>query len=164
MTWYLIQTKPRQELIAEKNLKNQGYECYLPLLKVEKIQTTSLEIVQVPLFSRYLFIQLESGFESKSWAPIRSTKGVSNLVKFGQEPAKVHDELIGLIKSRESMSSKVVPLFMPGQILQIKDGPFAGLEAIYKDMSSERRVVVLLELMSKPVKLMLELNSVKQVS
>jgi transcriptional antiterminator RfaH len=60
MTWYLIQTKPRQEVIAEKNLKNQGYECYLPLLKVEKIQTTLLEIVEVPLFSRYLFIQLES--------------------------------------------------------------------------------------------------------
>lgn len=164
MTWYLIQTKPRQELIAEKNLKNQGYVCYLPVLKVEKIQTSLLEIVEVPLFSRYLFIWLESVFESKSWAPVRSTKGVSNLVKFGQEPAKVHDELIDLIKSRELTNNKVLPLFTPGQILQIEEGPFAGLEAIYKGMSSEQRVIVLLELMSKPVKIMLQLNAVKRAS
>jgi transcriptional antiterminator RfaH len=85
-------------------------------------------------------------------------------VKFGQEPAKVHDELIGLIKSRELLSNKVVPLFTPGQILQIKEGPFAGLEAVYNGIGSEQRVIVLLELMSKPVKLMLELHSVKQVS
>ncbi len=100
MTWYSIQTKPKQELIAEKNPKNQCFECYITLLKVEKIQTSSLEIFKVPLFPRYLFILLEFGFESKSWVPLRSTKGVSYLVKFGQKPAKVHDELIGLIKSR----------------------------------------------------------------
>ncbi len=60
------------------------------------------------------------------------------------------------------MSSKIVPLFMPGQFLQIKGGPFAGLEVINKDMSSEWREVVLLELMSKPVELILGLNSVKK--
>lgn len=117
MTCYLIQTKSKQVLISEKNPKNQGYECYLRLLRVEKIQKISLEIFKAPLFSRYLFIPLEFSFELKRWAPIRLTKGMSSLVKFGQEPTKNHDELIVLMKSRESMSSKVTPLFMPGQIL-----------------------------------------------
>ena len=35
--WYLIQTKPRQEIRAQNNLKQQGYKVYCPMLSVEKI-------------------------------------------------------------------------------------------------------------------------------
>lgn len=36
MSWYLIQTKPKLEMLALENLANQGYECYLPMMNVEK--------------------------------------------------------------------------------------------------------------------------------
>tara|TARA_B110000971_G_scaffold102051_1_gene104949 strand:- start:789 stop:938 length:150 start_codon:yes stop_codon:yes gene_type:complete len=35
--WYLIQTKPRQEIRAQNNLKQQGYKVYSPMLSVGKI-------------------------------------------------------------------------------------------------------------------------------
>ena len=92
--WHLIHTKIRQERTALENLEIQGFECFLPLMRAEKLRRGALQIVQEALFPRYLFIRLGTGLESQSWAPIRSTTGVSRLVTFGQLPAKVDDELV----------------------------------------------------------------------
>ncbi len=162
MFWYLIQTKPRSENLALKNLSNQGYKCYLPMLRIEKVINKQIEIKKVPLFPRYLFINLDSNFESKSWAPIRSTRGVSNLVRYGQTPAKIHDELVEHIYSREHLSeSEIQPLFQQGQSLKIIKGPFSGFDSIYQGMDSEMRVMVLLEFMRKPLFIKLELDQLK---
>jgi transcriptional antiterminator RfaH len=164
MTWYLIQTKPRSEKVALENLTNQGYECYLPMMRVEKIINKQIEVQKVPLFPRYLFINLDIDFESKSWTPIRSTRGVSNLVRFGEAPAKIHDVLVQNIYSREHQSETYVqPLFRTGEILKIVNGPFAGFESIYQGMAAEKRVMILLEFMRKPLLITLELDQIKKV-
>jgi hypothetical protein len=33
--WYLVYSKPRQELCSLENLERQGFECFLPLIAVE---------------------------------------------------------------------------------------------------------------------------------
>ena len=99
--WYLIHTKIRQERVALENLERQGFECFLPLIRAEKLRRGALLVVQEALFPRYLFIRLGTGLESQSWAPIRSTMGVSRLVTFGLIPAKIDDELIGALRSEE---------------------------------------------------------------
>lgn len=162
MFWYLIQTKPRSENLALENLSNQGYNCYLPMMKIEKVLNKRIEIKKVPLFPRYLFVNLDLDFESKSWAPIRSTRGVSSLVRFGQSPAKIHDELVQYIYSREHLSeSKAQPLYQQGQSLKIIKGPFSGFDSIYQGMDSEMRVIVLLEFMRKPLFMKFELDQLK---
>lgn len=162
MTWYLIQTKPRSENLALNNLSNQGYECYLPMVNVEKVVNKKIKVYSVPLFPRYLFIKLNLDFESKSWFPIRSTKGVSNLVKFGQTLAKINDNLVEHIYSRERFTkAEVKPLYTFGQDLKISSGPFTGFDSIYQGMDAEMRVIVLLEFMRKPMCVSLELNHVQ---
>jgi transcriptional antiterminator RfaH len=94
MNWYLVHTKPRQEHCALENLQNQGYACYLPLLACEKLLGGKLQASWAPLFPRYLFIQLNTELQGKSWAPIRSTKGVHRLVCFGSDPARVDPALV----------------------------------------------------------------------
>lgn len=102
MHWYLVHTKPRQEKCAQESLERQGYQCYLPTLPAEKLRQSILAITHEPLFPRYLFIRLGQGDSAKSWAPTRSTKGVSRLVSFGVEPAKVDDGLIELVRTHEA--------------------------------------------------------------
>jgi transcriptional antiterminator RfaH len=161
MAWYLIQSKPRLESIALKNLNNQGYQCYLPMIKVEGVIQNKIEVKRLPLFPRYLFIKLDDEFSSKSWTPIRSTKGVSNLVKFGDTLAKIPDGLVEIIKAREFQEeSQVEPLFKKGQNLKILEGPFAGFDSIYQGADAEMRIIVLLEFMRKPVIAHLNLNNV----
>ncbi|MEW5893870.1 MAG: transcription/translation regulatory transformer protein RfaH [Pseudomonadota bacterium] len=152
MHWYLVHTKPRQERCALQNLAQQGYECYLPFITVEKLRQGALAVVEEPLFPRYLFIRLDDGLSGKGWGPIRSTRGVSRLVTFGTEPARLDARLVEQIRAREG-SNKPQPLFVPGERVQVIQGPFAGLEAIYQMTEGENRVMVLIELLSKPVRL-----------
>ncbi|MDR2678111.1 MAG: transcription/translation regulatory transformer protein RfaH [Zoogloeaceae bacterium] len=151
MYWFLIHTKPRQEVCALENLERQGYECYLPLLRVEKLRRRQVVVTEEALFPRYLFIRLGEESTGKSWHPIRSTRGVSQLVRFGSEPARVADELIDLIREKESATDTEAPraLYQPGDRLTITSGAFAGVDGIYQTMDGEQRVIMLIELMQK---------------
>lgn len=152
MHWYLVHTKPRQEDCALQNLQRQGYQCYLPMLPVERIRQGSMAVVNEPLFPRYLFIQTGVGGSAKSWAPIRSARGVNRLVCFGSEPARIDDNLIAFLQAQEvSLQNEPEPLFKPGERVRLTEGAFAGIEGIYQMTEGERRVMVLIELLSKPV-------------
>ena len=96
MHWYAIHSKPRQEERALENLERQGFETWLPMLTVEKVRRGKLAKVVEPMFSRYLFIRLDT--EQTNWSPIRSTLGVSKLVSFGNRPAVIEDALIQALR------------------------------------------------------------------
>jgi len=163
--WYVIHTKPRQEQRALANLTQQGYHCYLPLLATEKLRLGALRLLQEPLFARYLFIRLDASQSGQSWSPIRSTLGVSRLVSFGNEPAKVGAELIDALRSHANrLQTQPERLFNQGDPVQIKDGPFAGLEAIYQMPSGESRAMVLIEILSKPCQLTLPVAGLRQLA
>ena len=164
MHWYVVHTKPRQEQRALANLAQQGYSCYLPLLTIEKLRLGALTLVQEPLFARYLFIRLDASHSGKSWGPIRSTLGVSCLVSFGSEPARVGAELIESLRLHEDrLHEQPNRLFHQGDRVQIKDGPFAGLEAIYQMDDGERRAMVLIEILSKPSQLVIAPASLRKL-
>lgn len=153
MHWYLIHTKPKQERVALENLERQGYDCYLPIHRVEKARQGGLAVVDEPLFPRYLFIRLGEGGSAKCWGPIRSTRGVSRLVSFGVEPVKVLDDLIVALQAQEkSVCMQVEPWFKPGERVCLTEAPFAGIEGVYQMADGERRVMVLIELLSKQVR------------
>jgi len=162
--WYLIHCKPRQEQIALLNLQQQGFKCYLPMLPCEKLRRGKLTRVDEPLFARYLFIQLELGLNAKSWTPIRSTTGVSRLVRFGLEYAKVEAGLIECLQQNEAaINAQPQRLFSPGERLQITSGAFAGIEAVYQMTDSDQRVMVLINLLSKSVKMYLEPSELRKL-
>jgi len=152
MHWYLVHTKPRQEKCALENLQRQGYQCYLPTLPSEKLRQGAVMVMEEPLFPRYLFIRLGQRDSDPSWAPIRSTKGVSRLVSFGVEPAKVSDSLVEALRAQEaSVQAEPEQLFKPGERVRLTETPFAGIDGIYQMADGECRVMVLIELLSKQV-------------
>ena len=79
MHWYLIYTKPNQEIIAKKNLENQKYNAFLPIIR-SYIHVSQAKKTDQPMFPRYLFIELS--IENDHWLPVKSTKGVSHFINF----------------------------------------------------------------------------------
>ena len=145
MHWYAIHSKPRQEARALENLERQGYQTWLPMITVEKVRRGKLTQVVEPMFSRYLFIRLDT--EQSNWSPIRSTLGVSKLVSFGNRPAVVSDALIEMLKQLPEHPPK--RLLQPGQPVTFVAGPLRGLEGIYQQPDGEVRALVLVDLLSK---------------
>jgi transcriptional antiterminator RfaH len=81
MKWHVIHTKVREEFRALENLQAQGFEVFLPICQVQKKQQGKIQLATEPLFPRYLFIRLSD--VTSNWFPIRSTRGVSQLLRFG---------------------------------------------------------------------------------
>lgn len=156
-SWYLLQTKPRQERLAKEHLERQEYGTYLPLTLFRRKRRGKLIRVIDPMFPRYLFIHLSD--ETDDWRPIRSTIGVAALVRFGQEPARVPDNLIQCLRSREDAEGILIPStkdYVPGDKLRIAEGPFEGYEAIFSCNTAKKRVIVLLKIAESFIKLELD--------
>ena len=144
--WYVVQTKPRKEQEAEENLRRQGFETYLPWMQRVRHRRNRWTKVIEPLFPRYLFVYMD--MQQVSVAPIRSTRGVSGMVRFGQHIQPVDPQVIEFLQSREDPESgcyvaQVKPLAR-GDKVEIREGPFEGLVGIYEQSSGEGRAIVLL--------------------
>jgi transcriptional antiterminator RfaH len=161
LSWYVVHTKQRQEALALTNLNRQGFECYIPMLKIQKLRRNKATLVEEPMFPRYLFIRLDSSGSGQSWSPIRSTLGVSQLVRFGGQPAVVDSQLIALLRSREQ-GGRPEPIFKAGEKVVVADGPFVGFEAIFQTADAESRSMILLEMLSKPVAMRIETASLRK--
>jgi len=140
--WYLIKTKPRQENTAIKNLENQGYSSYCPIVTINK--------KNVVLFPGYIFIHLDNKIEN--WSPIRSTKGVLNFVRFGLNFAQVPDDIIKFIKNNQLVTEEKIKnlnRLKTDDKVQITDGVFKNCIAIFKSYKPGERIILLMNILGQ---------------
>lgn len=161
-TWYLAYTKPRQEEIARVNLEQQGFETYLPLYKkFKKTEQGPVSIFEA-MFPRYLFFK--PGRAGQSISTVRSTKGVTTLVRFGFEPAVIDEELLRRIRQIEQDRNHATLLELSrlkaGQTVRLQHTALQGVEGLVQSVSS-KRVAVLLEILGSPVVVQLEHHQVE---
>ena len=108
------------------------------------------------MFPRYLFVKTVN--EEQSSSPIRSTRGVSQLVRFGTEPARASEGLIREIRRLEAVRNaggdQLKP-FKPGDEVFIMAGPFKGISAEVLS-SDQQRVILLMQVLGKTQQLEFE--------
>ncbi len=143
--WYLLETKFRQEKKAAQELRQQNISIFLPLHKREKIIRGNKIIKEEPLFSRYIFAYLV--FETTDWVSIRSTRGISNIVEFGNGPLIVAQTIIDELMKIDSLPEE--PYIKVGEKVRVVSGPLEGLRAIYQIPDGSSRAYILLEFMQQ---------------
>jgi transcriptional antiterminator RfaH len=149
-SWYLIYTKPRQERTAKLNLDRQGYETYLPLKNERRRRQGGYVYSIDPMFSRYLFIHLNK--VTDNWGPIRSTIGVTDIVRFAGQPTVVPDRLVNCIRANDNengIQTTATQEFNGGNKVQIVEGPMNGYEGIFVGKTGKERAIVLLDVLGK---------------
>ena len=164
-TWYLVTTKVRQEKLAKENLDRQGYEVYLPMLRVRRKRRDKFVHVVEPMFPRYLFVRLDRKYDN--WSPIRSTYGVSGIVYFGNIPARISDELITVLRHRDDengVQEIPEPEFQVGDTVRIAEGVMAGYEGIIHAKSSKERILILLDIAGKYAKVDVPMEHIERSS
>ena len=151
--WYAVHTHARAEEKARLNLLKQGYGAYLPRYRRIRRHARRVERVLAPLFPRYLFVRVD--MEVQRWRPILYTLGVQDMVRFGNKPAPVPNQVIEQIVGREDENGAVrlhLPQFVEGQSLRITDGALSDIVGLFSEMKSDRRVVMLLEILGRQVR------------
>ena len=150
--WLLLQVKPKQEVRALENLQRQGGECYCPKILIEKLSRGKRIEVEEALFPGYLFINVQPEQNGLTYTSIRSSRGVSKIVGFGAELIKVPETLIEQIKYREksdSMGFIAKDLPQAGDNINILEGPFKGLKAVFSHTDGIQRSIVLINLLNQ---------------
>lgn len=159
MTWYALQHKPAQGDRALQHLQNQDIACFYPKISVEKIKGGKRSKKLEPLFPGYLFVNLEQ--TDPMWSKLRSTRGVLRIVGFANKPAPISDTVIEHIK--ESLDSVAEQGgIKPGQAVQLSEGPFEGINAIFQAYDGEERAVVLVNFMQKQQSIRVPVSAIKK--
>ncbi|MDR1814784.1 MAG: UpxY family transcription antiterminator [Tannerella sp.] len=55
--WFALYTRPRAEKRVKAMLIERGIECYLPLHRTPRVWSDRIKLVDMPLFSSYIFVK-----------------------------------------------------------------------------------------------------------
>ena len=158
MTWYALQYKPAQGDRALQHLQNQDITCFYPKITVEKIKAGKRNKKLEPLFPGYLFVNLEQS--DPVWAKLRSTRGVLRIVGFANKPAAIGDDVVQHIKDSLDFVAEQGGI-KPGQAVQLHEGPFEGINAIFQSYDGEARAIVLINFMQKQQRVKVPVSAIK---
>ena len=84
--WYVVNTKPRQEDLAERMITQIGVDVFYPKINEKK-----------GLFPRLSLCPIQS---NGAFQKIRYSRGVRDIVSYGYNPVSVEDDIVETIKAR----------------------------------------------------------------
>jgi transcription antitermination factor NusG len=136
LNWYALYTKPRKEQKVAQQLEQLGFTIYLPLKTEIRQWSDRKKKVTVPLFSSYVFIQIE---DSKR-AQVFIIDGVMNYVFWLGKPAIIRNEEMTLMKNEidKPNSEIIITDLHPGEKLQLEQGVFKGQNATVEYISNQK--------------------------
>ncbi|MFM9826227.1 UpxY family transcription antiterminator [Flavobacterium sp.] len=142
MNWYVVYTKPKWEKKVAEQLKEQGIECYCPLITKVKQWSDRKKKVEVPLFNSYVFLQLDE--KDRNLAFLSS--GVVRYLFWLGKPAIVKDDEIKTIKNwleGSNLETISVEPYRTGTKIKVVSGPFANQEAVIQEVNKKEYVLFL---------------------
>lgn len=154
--WYVIHTKPKQEVRASRNLEAWGVETFVPWLASRRKPLGS-----EPLFPGYVFAL----FNVRDAHKISFARGVMYIVSFGGILAKVDDEIMTEVRARtdENGVVQIRTILNEGDLVVVRSGPLENLCGIFeKEMPGKQRIQILLKTISFSARVQLSVSDVEK--
>ena len=122
--WFVLYTKPNQELKVARHLEEVGISSYCPIISIIKQYSDRKKKIIKPLISSYVFVYIEEGKRND----VFSVFGIVRYIFWLGKPAIVRDSEIERMKKYLNGVYQSVSLkkFRRGQIHKISEGLFAG--------------------------------------
>jgi transcriptional antiterminator RfaH len=161
MYWCCAQIEPFRERLALHCLDLNGFEVYCPRLR-EQIRSRGRKIERRPLlFPGYAFVLVVSAWWSARWSA-----GVRRIVMDGELPAKVPDDVIAEIRSRERNGLVELPKprgLTPGTRVRVTSGLLCDQIGLLAVLRPHERVLVLLQMLGGQQRVELARNVIEAV-
>jgi transcription antitermination factor NusG len=141
--WHVIKTKPFFEKKAYANLDKKGFHVFLPLTETMRQWSDRKKKIQIPLIPSVVFIKCNQSELQHLYGEI----GVLGVLKYLKKPAVVKDYEIKNLKilvdqfKGQVISTKQESI-LPGQLVEVIEGPFKGLLAESVVQNGKHRIKV----------------------
>ena len=145
--WFIAQIKPNSYNSAIQNLERQGFETFLPKMKITQRQENKFLVKNVYVFPGYMFVCFDPHIIN--WAKINSTYGVSKILTYSNKPAEISSDLILELKNRYEINSNPTQQekLQKGDSIKFSMGPFTVLIAKVESVDEKNRIWIILEAM-----------------
>jgi transcriptional antiterminator RfaH len=125
--WYAVYTRPRFEKQVLKGLLDQGIDAYLPLIKTMRQWSDRKKMVEVPLFSSYVFVHIDRSLYDQ----VLQTHGVVKYITFEGKAASIPSDQIDNLKIIVDSNEKIETTWetrKKGDLVMVNAGSLKGLK------------------------------------
>jgi transcription antitermination factor NusG len=147
--WFVLRTKARQEKIIARDLDARGIGNFLPLVTCTKFYAGRRTRVELPLFPGYVFLHgdVEHAYEADR------TRRIAQIIRVPDQ-RRLNDELrnIHFALSVEATLDPY-PFLRAGVRVEVREGPFRGLQGIVEDRSRMDRLILRVDTLGHAVSL-----------
>lgn len=166
--WYLVSVRPGTEVAMAIRLLRDRQKAYCPREKVVEKNPSGKgsRVVRRPMYPGYIFVQLAPG--EPCWAGLLTYDGVHRLVPSSDRPSRMSEAAMAEIRRVARMKAhrkrKGPTLFVIGETVLIKDGPFSDFEGtVVRADDARGRLVVETMIFGREVPIDLELDQVAKL-
>ncbi|GIW73125.1 MAG: antitermination factor NusG [Planctomycetota bacterium] len=147
LAWYALKTRARHEKVVARALASKGVEHFLPLQRVRRRWSDRFQLIEVPLFSTYLFVRLHPEQRLQALA----VRGAVCLLGSGGTPTPVPDGEIEAVRRlmASGLALDVHTRLRPGQRVRIRSGPLRGIEGTLLRRRGRTQLVVAVDLIGQ---------------
>lgn len=158
--WYAIYTRHQHEKSAAQLLIRKGFEVLLPLYRSRSRWSDRTQIVLLPLFPNYLFVQCDLD----SRVRVLQTAGACWFVSNAGVPTVVPEAEIGMVRRMVGAPVNVQPhsFLDQGDRVRVLRGPMTGFTGILLRVKNQCRVIVSLELLRKSAAIEIDLSDLER--
>ena len=124
--WYAVYTRPRFEKQVLQGLLDQGIDAYLPLIKTMRQWSDRKKMVEIPLFSSYVFVNIDRRFYDQ----VLQTLGVVKYITFEGKAATIPPDQIDNLRIIVDSNEKVETTWerqKKGDRVMVNAGSLKGL-------------------------------------
>ena len=139
--WYAVYTRPRFEKQVLKGLLDQGIEGYLPLIKTMRQWSDRKKMVEIPLFTSYVFVHIDRS----SYDQVLQTHGVVKYITFEGKAATIPPNQIDNLKIIVDSNEKVKTTWETrhkGDQVMVTAGSLKGLKGELITEGDRKKVLV----------------------
>lgn len=143
--WLIVQIKPNSYDLANRNLERQGFETFIPKMKVTNKINNKFITKEAYVFPGYIFVAFNPFISM--WQKINYTYGVSKVLSFNKKPAEISSDLIIQIKNKYNLNDVELENdeLNQGDLVKLYSGPFVDFFAKVEKVDQNHRVWLLLE-------------------
>lgn len=155
--WYVVNTKPREDIVAMAKLRQNGFEVYQPLMQKYVFHARKKTLKKVPLFPNYIFVNSENS--EIELFKIKWCHGVRRMLIDNNNPVPISGDFIETLKAIETKGEGVIkkPVeYEKGELVRVMSGPMKDVIGIFESWDSdEGRVRILVEIVTQQAKVVL---------
>jgi transcription antitermination factor NusG len=154
--WYAVHTRARHEKMVAMRLRELGLNSFLPLVKETHRWSDRKKVVEIPLFSCYVFVQMAP--ENKERLAVCSTDGVVQIVGSRGQGIPIPKEQIEAVRLllSEQLPWTEHPFLKVGQRVRICGGAMDGVEGILLARNGDRTLVVSVDVIQRSLAVRIE--------